>query len=199
MTPDLDAWDPWHPRTVADRLAGVDLPWCVAAGWALDLFQATQTRAHADLEITVPAARFETVAARFDDCDFAVPHEGRLWPATAELFRTSHQTWARERTTGKWRLDVFREPHDGDVWICRRDPRIRRPHAEIIEYTSDRIPYLVPEIVLLFKAKAVRAKDEADFAGVLPLLDDTRRQWLDDALALVHPSHPWRSAMNLDR
>jgi hypothetical protein len=36
---------------------------------------------------------------------------------------------------------------------------------------SNGTPYLVPEIVLLFKAKHDRPKDNADFAEVLPLLD----------------------------
>jgi hypothetical protein len=93
---------------------------------------------------------------------------------------------------------VFREPHDGDVWICRRDQRIRRPYVEIIQRTLDGIPYLAPEIVLLFKAKNPRDKDEADFRGVLPLLDRGRRLWLDDALAVISPTHPWRVAVAVD-
>jgi len=40
---------------VAKLLAGVDVPWCVAAGWALDLFHGEVTREHEDLEIAVPA------------------------------------------------------------------------------------------------------------------------------------------------
>ncbi|MGH3130634.1 MAG: hypothetical protein ACRDNX_07440 [Gaiellaceae bacterium] len=50
--------------------------------------------------------------------------------------------------TGLWRLDVFREPSDGDTWICRRDERIRLPYGEVIERTEDGIPYARPEIVL---------------------------------------------------
>ena len=38
MTPDIEAWDAWHPRTLAARLAGVTFPWYVAGGWAVDLF-----------------------------------------------------------------------------------------------------------------------------------------------------------------
>ncbi|MDW5322536.1 nucleotidyltransferase domain-containing protein [Plantactinospora sp. KLBMP9567] len=195
MTPDLAAWDPWPPSVVADRLAGLDLPWYVAAGWAIDLCRGASSRPHDDLEIAVPAERFAEVRQRFGDCGFAVPHDGRLLPLTPESMRTSHQTWAYERATGQWRLDVFREPHDGGVWICRRDDRIRRPYADIVRYDPDGVPYLVPEVVLLFKAKAVRAKDEADFATALPLLDDPARRWLDDALALVHPTHPWRARL----
>lgn len=177
---------------MAERLAGAKAPWCVAAGWALDLFRGTRTRAHADLEIAVPADRFADVASYFYDCGFYVAHDGKVLPASADAMRVGHQTWARERTTGKWRFDVFREPHDGDVWICRRDPRIRRSYRSVIRYDPDGIPYLAPEIVLLFKAEGTRDKDQVDLEGALPLLNVDQRQWLDDALALVHPTHPWR-------
>jgi hypothetical protein len=195
VSPDIAAWDAWHPRVLADRLDGLGPPWCVAGGWALDLFRGERTRPHADLEFTVPASRFARVAAHFPEFDFHVPRQGALWPVTAELLRDEHQTWAWERAAGRWRFDVFREPHDGDTWICRRDPRIRLPYSDIVGHDAEGIPYLVPEIVLLFKAKAIRDKDQADFAGVLPLLDTRRRRWLDGALALVHPAHPWRAAL----
>ena len=98
-----------------------------------------------------------------------------------------HQTWGLDRSAGCWRLDVFREPWEGDTWVCRRDPALRRPVAEAIEHTRDGIPYLAPELVLLFKAKHAREKDQADLARALPLLEPARRQWLGDALRLVHP------------
>ncbi len=28
-------WDPWRPEDAVRLLAGVSVPWCVAAGWAL--------------------------------------------------------------------------------------------------------------------------------------------------------------------
>jgi hypothetical protein len=92
VRPDLDAWDAWGLRVMADRLAGLELPWCVAAGWALDLFRGVQTRPHADVEIAVPAAGFERVAACFDDCDFYVAHDGAVVPVTVDAMRVSHQT-----------------------------------------------------------------------------------------------------------
>ena len=92
------------------------------------------------------------------------------------------QTWMSDRATGVHLLDVFREPHDGDTWICRRDPSIRRPYTDVIKTTEDGIPYVVPEVVLLFKAKHTREKDEADFRRALPLLDASRRTWLRESL-----------------
>jgi hypothetical protein len=53
------------------------------------------------------------------------------------------------------------------------------------------IPYLAPEIQLLYKAKGRRPKDEADFMHTLPALDRERRQWLRNALTMAHPRHPW--------
>src|SRR5262249_25277670 len=96
---------------------------------------------------------------------------------------------------GRWRFDVFREPHDSDVWICRRDTRIRRRYADLIRHDASELPFLAPEVALLFKAKASRDKDCADFAGTLPLLDPGQRRWLLDALDLVHPDHPWQAAL----
>jgi hypothetical protein len=104
----------------------------------------------------------------------------------------THQTWIREPATGFWRLDVFREPSDGDTWICRREPAIRMPYGRLIEWTDDGIPYGRPEVVLLMKAKhAHLEKNEGDFAATLPRLAPDRRRWLRDAIKVVHPGHAW--------
>lgn len=69
--------------------------------------------------------------------------------------------------------------------------RIRRPLANAIELSRGGIPYLAPEIVLLFKAKARRDKDEADLALTLPSLTPDRIRWLRQALRIVYPEHEW--------
>ncbi|MFJ7909676.1 nucleotidyltransferase domain-containing protein [Kitasatospora sp. NPDC096204] len=183
---------PWRPEQVAERLAGVATTWCVAAGWALDLFAGRQSRPHGDLEIAVPAAGFPEIRDRFPEYLFDAAGSERVWPAAgAEALAATHQTWLRDPDSGRFLLDVFREPHDGGTWICRRDERLRLPHEEITERTADGIPYLTPELVLLFKAKAVRPKDQADFDTVLPLLSRTRREALGGWLEQIHPGHPW--------
>ena len=188
---DLDAWDAWSPQDAARYLETLTAPWYVAAGWALDLFLGEQTREHDDLEIGVPARRFAEVREALASLEFVVIGDGKAWPMTEATLSAHHQTWVREDDGGPWRVDVFREPWDGDAWIYRRDRRIRLPAADLILRTSNGIPYARPEVVLLFKAKASRSKDEVDFTTVLPHLDASRRGWLRDALALVHPGHPW--------
>ena len=47
-------------------------------------------------------------------------------------------------------------------------------------------------MTLLFKAKRPdEEKNAADLADTLPRLDPDRRRWLRDAIARVHPGHPW--------
>jgi Aminoglycoside-2''-adenylyltransferase len=196
LEPDLTKWDAWQPGEVAKRLSHVEAPWYVAAGWAIDLFLGGEGREHDDLEIAVPQARFQEVVDALDGLELfvvGVPRRGLVSPLehATDALEANHQTWVRDTATGAWRLDIMREPSDGVTWICRRDQRIRMPYDQVIERTPDAIPYGRPEIILLFKAKQVRAKDEADFEAVLPGLDAARREWLADALELVHPGHPW--------
>jgi uncharacterized protein CbrC (UPF0167 family) len=182
----------WSPDQVARHLAGLTAPWCIAAGWALDLFRGTQTRAHGDIEIAVPAAAFAEVRDRFPGYAFDAVGSGRIWAEAApDVLAATHQTWLRDRATGDYLLDVFREPHDGETWICRHDETIRLPYSEIIRRTPGGIPYLVPELVLLFKAKHARPKDQTDFDGTIPHLTQAQRQALAGLLARAHPGHRW--------
>lgn len=195
-------WSAWTPAEATARLPGVDVPWAVAGGWALDLFLAHRDpthrpREHEDLEIAVPAAGFPAVRAALADLDVDVVGAGRRWPLreaeAAEAvvaLAALHQTWFRN-SAGVYVLDVFREPHDGDIWICRRDAGIRRPYAEVVRRDRGGVPYLAPEVVLLFKARHARPKDQADLRGAAPLLAPDQRSWLLAALARVHPGHPW--------
>lgn len=202
MSPDeieaLDArWrSAWTPGDVARHLAGVAAPWYVAAGWALDLFRGGQTREHEDIEIAVPAGRFGQVRDCFPQYVFDAAGSGRIWPdASPEVLAGTVQTWLRDPATGDFLLDVFREPHDGDTWICRRDETVRLPYGDIILRTADGIPYLSPEYVLLFKAKLVRPKDQRDFDGTVPLMTTRQRETLSEILRRVHPGHVWLDSL----
>jgi hypothetical protein len=189
-------WDPWHPEDIARLLADVIVPWCVAGGWALDLFRGEQTREHADLEIAVPAPSFGAVRAVLTGYDLEVVGAGKIWPLDSPAFDVMHQTWVSEPGSGVYRLDIFREPQRYGAWACRRDETITLPYERIIRRTWEGIPYLAAEIVLLFKAKhAAEPKNQADFEGALPLLDAGAVGWLRDVLPRVHPGHPWIGAL----
>jgi Aminoglycoside-2''-adenylyltransferase len=193
--PDVSQWEAWRPEQVAELLAGIDPPWYVAAGWAIDLFLGAERREHSDLEVATPNTRFDELSdalAGFEVHLITAQAEATPLAEARDRLMDTHQTWIRDPSTGKWRFDVFREPSDGDTWICRRDPAIRLPYEQVIEWTAHGIPYGRPEVVLLFKAKhAHEAKNEADFAATLPRLDKRRREWLRAALERIHPGHAW--------
>jgi hypothetical protein len=111
-------WDPWLPDDIARLLSGANVPWCVAGGWALDLFRGQQTREHGDLEIAVPAVSFGAIRAALAGFDFEVAGSGRLWPLDSPAFEVMHQTWVSEPDSGVYRLDIFREPQSDGSWVC---------------------------------------------------------------------------------
>jgi hypothetical protein len=195
IQPDVGKWDPWRPEEAARLLDGVDAPWYVAGGWAVDLFLGGQRREHEDLEIAVPSSRFDDVVEALPDFEFFVitaPREAVPLEDARDRLEQTHQTWVREPAGGSWKLDIFREPHDGETWICRRNSSIRMPYERLVERTGDGLPYGRPEVILLYKAKhSQQPKNQEDFDATLPRLEPERQQWLRDALELVHPGHSW--------
>lgn len=191
--PPLEAWDPWHPDEVARRLSGVGVPWCVVGGFAIDLFLGRETRPHEDLEIVIARADFARVRAHLAGFALHAVGDGEVRAlAAGELPPADkHQNWVLDPRANAWRMDVMLEPGDADTWIFRRDERIRAKRAQMVATTRDGIPYLGPQGVLLYKAKNVRAKDERDFAAVVPQLGQPARDWLREAIALAHPGHAW--------
>ena len=88
-------------------------------------------------------------------------------------------------------MDIFREPGDARTWIYRRTGELSAPRAWANGRSPSGIPYVAPQVVLLFKAKAARDKDEADFSRVAPRLPSEARIWLADSLQVIHPGHSW--------
>jgi len=184
-------WRVLQPEDVAALLRGYARRWWIAGGWALDLFLGRQTREHADLDVVVLRDDQEALRAHFRDWELHVAHDGVLEPwdgARLELPR--HGLWARRAADAPWELDLLlMETREGE-WVYRRDPAIALP-LERAGLVRGGIPFLAPELPLLYKSKAPRAHDEDDFAAVLPLLDDVRREWLRGAIASQDPGHPW--------
>ena len=195
--PPDDNWAPWHPSEVARRLSAISRPWCVVGGWALDLWHGRQTRDHDDLEITILREDFSLFRQALADMTFYTVDDGRFERLPQDEEPPPHiaQIWCFDASAGRWRVDLMIEPGERDLWVCKRCPAIRRPRAEMVAVTPDRIPYLRPAAVLLFKAKHRRDKDQADFVRALPHLPQAERLWLRDCLDRLHPGHAWAQAL----
>jgi hypothetical protein len=180
-------------------LAGAPFPWAVAGGWALDLARGAVTRRHADVDVAVFREHQQAVRAHLPDWRWTRVVAGRRepWPAAEWLARPVHELHAAPPgpSVGAG-LEVLLNERSGADWVFRRDSRIRLPLAQAVRVAADgATPVLAPEVVLLYKAKAPRAVDEADFAATRPDLTAPARRWLAAALALVHPGHAWWLAL----
>ncbi len=190
--PPIEAWSmAWTPDEAAEALTGVSAPWAVAGGWALDLWLGEQTREHEDLEITVPATSFAAIQARLDELGMKVfmNDNGEVTLlAPGEAPGQGFQTWVTDPAEEGWRMDIFREPGDADTWIYRRTGELSAPRAWASGRTPAGIPYVAPQIVLLFKAKATRYKDQADFSRRAEAV--VRGQSLARGVIADHPAGP---------
>jgi Aminoglycoside-2''-adenylyltransferase len=194
--PPLEAWSmAWTPERAAQALERVSAPWAVAGGWALDLWLGRQTREHEDLEIAVPNDFFAEIQARLENLGLKLiaNFNGQMTAlAPGEAPGRGFQTWVMDPAVDGWVMDVFREPGDAETWIYRRTGELSAPRAWATGRSAAGIPFVAPQIVLLFKAKAAtRDKDEADFALAAPRLSPEARDWLVAGLKVVQPGHPW--------
>src|SRR5262245_40375706 len=194
--PPLDAWHPWTPQQAAQRLAALNIDWCVVGGWAIDLWLGAATRPHDDLDIAIVRPDFAAVRDHLAPLQLYVVGDGEVRKLAANTLppHDKHQNWVLDEPANAWRMDVMLEPGDATTWIFRRDQTIRAPRAAMIG-KRDGIPYLRPQGALLYKAKAERPKDEADFDACMPRLEPAARTWLRAAIAAVYPGHRWLTAL----
>ncbi|MGN9842029.1 nucleotidyltransferase domain-containing protein [Nonomuraea sp. H19] len=193
-------WGPWDHAPldeVVELFRGLAVPWWVSGGYAIELAVGRAYREHGDVDLSV--LRRDQLAARrllsgWDPHVAGVPGGLRPWEPEEVLPEEAHDIWVREHPDGPWRFQLMLDEADGDDWVYRRDPRIRRTLGTLtVEERGFR--RLAPEVQLLYKAKGRRAKDDTDFAEVLPLLGEDQRRWLDAALRTEHGTHPWRARL----
>ncbi len=145
------------------------------------------------MDVAVLRRDQEAVRAHFSGWGLAKVVQGRRepWKTGERLALPIHEIHAHRARGRPADLELLLNETEGDRWIFRRDARVSRPLAKIAMVAPTDIPFFAPEIVLLYKAKAAEAKDEADFATVVPRLEPEGRGWLRQALETAHPGHPW--------
>ncbi|MDQ1614913.1 MAG: hypothetical protein QOJ60_852 [Actinomycetota bacterium] len=185
--------DPLSPAGARDLFDGAPFPWWVVGGWAVELGGGAP-REHEDIEVSVARRDLAAVRRWLHPLHVWDIHGGDLRylaPDDPEPPEEHEQRWVRRDGFSPWILDLLVTPVQGDDWVYKRDHRLRRSLSEVIRRTPDGVPYQRPEIALLFKARLMRDKDRADFAGLVPVLDDDSRKWLRAALELTHAGHEW--------
>ncbi|MCM3636159.1 hypothetical protein M3152_00395 [Sporosarcina luteola] len=182
-------------RKVAKWMGGYDRPWGIAGGWAIDLFVGNETREHSDIEIAVlreDQRRFKNVLA---DWSFQKAVNGELVDWDLEMLELPIHELHGNHKRSEERLEVLINEVENEQWVFRRDPTITFPSSTLFLNSEEGIPYLNPAIVLLYKAKNFREKDDADFKVVKDLLSHEDQHWLCKALETHVPGHEWISRL----
>lgn len=167
--------------------------WLVAGGHGLDLFIGHKTREHSDVDIVV--FRKDAVAV-FDFLGSyelqIVTNPGQLLPHSkaSDLIENRHTVWVKDRKTNDDLLELLFNDSDENNWLYRRNKNITLPLSRV-GIDIGKLQVLAPEIVLLYKSKEPRNRDEQDFKNALPSIRSEAKAWLREAIQTDYPKHPW--------
>lgn len=192
------AWAAYTPAEAAAVMDGFPAPWWVVGGRAIEAFTGVE-REHEDLDLSIFSVDFAHLRRQLEP-------RFHLWSNDGGLFRhvdDDHpeplaplaQTWVREHAGAPWVMDVILNGKGDGVWKARRDLELEAPLDEVT-WLADGVRYLNPELVLFFKGRQLRPKDELDLAAALPLLSGGQRVWLADAIRTGYGAdHAWLSRL----
>ena len=161
-------------------------PWFIAGGWAIDLFLDEKTREHEDIEIGIYRKDqmklfryFEKQRKYFIDNKSRIgKHEKKQW--NKEYLRLPiHELYIEVNGLD---IEVLLNEKDDRHWIYRRNSKIMHEDDGVILRNKERIPYLCPEIVLLYKSKHMKEKDIHDMENAIPKMNESQVKWLLDSI-----------------
>jgi hypothetical protein len=187
---------------VAEALGNLRAPFYFAGGWAIDLHLGRVTREHHDIDALVmrrdhlllhKALKQFSLKKIIPHPDGMPPNRGTIveWRPGDKLELPVHQINAYRAGESEPAFQVMLAESRGSDWIFRRNPNVSMPLSRMGFCPLWGLPYLAPEIVLLFKAKHLEARDRVDFDHALPALSADARRWLRDAIEKTHPGHKW--------
>ena len=190
-------WGALTPTDAVALLSEFRARWWIAGGWALDLFLGKVTRAHNDLDVGIFRKDAQSQLAALRDWDVFEAKNGVLSPLAAGDAPGAdvNSLWCKRTSAPHWELELMLDNSEGEEWVFRRDARIARPISGAIRRNPQGVAYLAPEIQLLYKARAIRPQDQADFDRVVPHLTDDAQTWLRKSLLSIDAEHVWISML----
>lgn len=192
-----DEYGPWDALTLDEAVELFEpapLRWWVTGGHALEMHLERSWRDHEDTDVSFVRAEAGALRSHLAPWDIWLAADGVLSPwSGAPLDRALHHNnlWCR-RSSGAWGLDLTVSDGDASSWIFRRDHTLRLPWDRAVLRSEAGVPYLAPELQMLFESRDLRPKDELDAAEVLPALDTERARFL---AARLTADHPWQAMM----
>ncbi len=188
-------WQALHPVEVKKLLDNLPIPWWIAGGWGIDLFIGKQTRSHLDIDVLI-LRKDQFIIKEFlsEWLLYKTNQPGLLlWDQEEFLEIGVNSVWCKKNEQSPWLMEIIFMDSADNEWFYRRESKIRGTINQLGNMSKDNIPFLIPEIQILFKAKRYFiAKNEQDFQNVLPLLSELQKQWLIKSLSIEFPNgHKW--------
>lgn len=206
-----------------ELMSGMGIPWAVCGGFALELFLGEETRVHSDIDVCVFEPDRERVCRHMlqngwsvyefrgqgllrsiypgkasepgrnlmclrEDCDLVTFHPGG---DDGTYYHEFHHKGIAELNYLEF---LFNTVQDG-CFVFPGQNSVRRELSKAV-LSREGVPYLAPELALLFKAgRTEQANSRSDFQAVFPQLDGGQRQWFLESLGRLYPEgHEWASA-----
>ncbi|WP_421383076.1 nucleotidyltransferase domain-containing protein [Bacillus salacetis] len=198
MRTDYENWEPLSAAEASKLFSHLPVFWAIAGGWALDLHIGKQTREHGDIDIIIWQKDLPRLYEHFSQNWMLYKAGGgklHVWEE-GDLSEEINNVWVSRTPASPFAFQVLVLDFEGDTWVYRRQQTIKR--RDILLKTKEGLPYLRPEIQLLYKGGSshVREKDHADLREVLPFLTIGEKEWLRTALLTQFPGgHPWADSI----
>lgn len=182
-------------RSVVELLRRAAVPeFWIAGGCAIDLYLQRSTREHHDMDIaltqSLTAAQEYTIGEVYQLEERFVKNE-----EAADGWTERYLTGIPRSRHLFPRLDLFIICVTEGVWNFRNNSAIRRP-IELIGQNLDGVPFIAPEVVLLYKATRRNSADDADFVTACSRLNSEPRRWLAQNLQNLDSAHPWLALLS---
>ncbi len=185
-------------------LNGISAPWWFCGGWGIDLFLGKETRAHKDIDIAI-FRKDQLLFQRFLmelGWELNIAHSGELssWKPGQYLELPFHTIWCRNSKSDPDFIELLLNENDRSDFLYRKNTSIRRTASNAFLLTENGLPFLAPEIILLYKSGSYTTLgNRHDFEHTVSLLSHEQRHWLISALLTVESAadttHPWIAEM----
>ena len=196
-------WLPLTPVEVRQLFAGAPFHWWLAGGCAIDEYLGEVTRNHDDIDVLLLHRDHAAVMDWLSSWElWKAEPPGTLvpWQIGTALGSAVHDVWGRSNSDDAWRFQLMFDDSAVYRWQSRRNRDLSMPLDELRADCDSTLPLLRPAIILFYKAKTLRAKDQQDFLAVLPRLSAAERLWLAAAIRATYgASHEWLPTLARDR
>ena len=203
-------------------LQNAHIPWAICGGFALDLFLGKEIRPHSDIDICVFEPDRRKILQYMLQNKWNVYEfrgQGKLRPldvytesdpgrnlmclrGDCELVKfypceeeplLYHQFFHTGIKTFNYLEFLFNTTSD-DYLVVNNKAGIKRELSKAILY-RDEIPYLAPEIALLYKSSRPGNEEyQYDFEQTFPQMNDEQKSWFVQNLDVLYPNgHKWKT------